>query len=161
MHRQQGFSYVIALFLVATVALLSVRGLENLSTKEQRTREAELLFVGIAYRDAITQYYNNTPGSVKRFPPNLEALLQDARKTRMNRPLRRLYLDPITVSNDWGTITAPDGGVMGVFSKSQRQPMKEDGFPEDLAHFAKAKSYQDWQFLALPIQDSQAESSPK
>jgi type II secretory pathway pseudopilin PulG len=150
MRRQQGFSYGVAMFVVAMLTVFSLRGLENSLTKERRAKEAELLFAGQAYRDAIRKYYDNTPGFAKHYPPDVRALLQDVRATRMSRPLRKLYWDPITASQDWGVVPAPDGGVMGVYSLSSQQPLKIDGFPAGLTGFIGAKSYQDWKFVYQP-----------
>ena len=138
---------MIALFLVAVLTLLSLRGLENSLTRERRIKEAELLFAGQAYRQAIKTYYENTPGSDKKFPPDLNALLEDGRTTRLSRPLRKMYFDPMTSSNTWGMVLAPTGGVMGVFSMSTLQPIKVDGFPEEWVALTNAKKYQDWKFI--------------
>lgn len=149
--REQGFSYLIALFLVAVVAIVSVRALENIATKERREKEAELLFVGNAYREAIRDYYENSPGSEKRFPVSFEKLLlDDDRGTKIRKPLRRLYRDPITTSMDWGVVEAEAGGIMGVYSKSELKPMKMDGFPVELASFTRALHYKDWHFVYQP-----------
>ncbi|QDQ26003.1 type II secretion system protein [Chitinimonas arctica] len=100
MRRQHGFSYLVALFLVAILAVLTTRALENSRTAELREREVELLHVGQAYRAAIRTYYRTGSGSV-RYPATLEALLLDQRPLRPQRPLRRLYRDPIRASQDW------------------------------------------------------------
>lgn len=148
--RQGGFSYLIALFMLAAVAIAAQRILQTAWLAELREREADLLFAGQAYRAAIRQYYEQTPGSAKHYPPSLEALLLDERSVRIRRPLRRLYADPIDPNGSWAIIPAPDGGVMGVHSQSHGQPFKVTGFPPDLAHFSDATSYQDWQFIYLP-----------
>lgn len=147
---QQGFSYMVALFALVVLGVLTTRALENLQTRERRDREDELMFVGQAYLAAITQYYEQSPGTLKLYPPDLEALTLDARAVRLRRPLRRLYLDPIDASRKWGVVLAPGGGIMGVFSLSQRTPIKTGGFPERFASFASAKNYQDWKFVHEP-----------
>lgn len=148
--RQDGFSYVIALFLIAALAILSVRAIENSASREQREREAELLVIGHAYYLAIRQYYENSPGVVKAYPKELVNLLEDGRATKITRPLRRLYRDPITSSANWGIIRAPDGGVMGVYSRSNRKPFKVAGFPIEMNSFSSANTYQDWKFSYQP-----------
>ena len=151
MHqREQGFSYVVAMFLVAVLAILSLRGLENSLTKKRRDKEAELLFVGQAYREAIRRYYEETPGSAKMYPPDIDALLLDSRATTTHRPLRRRYRDPITGSDQWGIVQTADGKVMGVYSLSLQQPIKIGGFPIELMTFKDAKHYRDWQFVYQP-----------
>ncbi len=150
-HRQRGFSYFIAIFMVAIVAVLSLHAQTNMATKERRRKEDELLFVGQAYRDAIQGYYLNSTGSARSFPPSIDVLLLDKRTNQMASHLRKAYLDPITGSATWGVIKAPDGGIMGVYSLSAQQPIKVDGFPDALASFAGAKHYQDWKFVYQPM----------
>jgi type II secretory pathway pseudopilin PulG len=139
---------MIALFMVATLSVVSLRAMERSLTNDRRSREAELLFVGQAYQQAIQTYYQNSPGT-KSYPPDLPSLLQDDRTTTLQRPLRRLYIDPITLGQ-WGTVSAPDGGIMGVYSLSMQQPIKVNGFPAALIGFIGAKSYQGWQFVYQP-----------
>lgn len=149
-RKQKGFTYLIALFMVATLSILTLRALENSLTKERRDKEAELLFVGQAYQNAIMTYYQNSPGTAKKYPPDLPSLLQDSRTTSLQRPLRRLYADPITASQNWGVITAEEGGVKGVYSLSTQKPIKANGFPPTLSNFIGAKSYTEWQFIYVP-----------
>ncbi len=155
-HRrlsQHGFTYVIALFLVAILSVATLTALERTITKDRRDKEAQLLYVGQAYRTAIMQYYLNASGPARSFPPDLNTLLQqDSRLTTKPRYLRRLYLDPMTGSTNWGTVKAEDGGVMGVYSYSTQQPIKTAGFPAVLANFIGAQTYQQWQFIYLPTQ---------
>lgn len=150
MHKQQGFSYLIALFLVSMVAIISVRAMENIATTERREKEAELLWIGQAYKKAIRQYYENSPGTVKKFPKDLASLLIDDRATKIARPLRRLYRDPMTASEDWGVIRDKDGGIMGIYSLSETKPIKTAGFPNDLISFTGATRYSDWHFIYQP-----------
>lgn len=150
MVSQRGFSYPIALFLVALMAIVSVRALENTMTAERRAKEQELLVVGQAYRDAIRNYYDNSPGTLKAYPPDLQALLLDARATRLRRPLRKLYRDPITASTEWGIVRTESGAVKGVYSLSGLKPFKTDGFARELASFKDAHQYQQWQFVYEP-----------
>jgi len=149
-RRQQGFTYLIALFMVATLSIVTLRALENSLTKDRRAKEAELLFVGQAYQQAIMNYYQNSPGTAKAYPKNLAALLEDKRTSTLQRPLRRLYFDPMTASQDWGIMPGPEGGVMGVYSKSTQQPIKVNGFPPTLGNLIGAKSYTEWQFFYTP-----------
>jgi type II secretory pathway pseudopilin PulG len=150
LFQQRGFSYLIALFLIASLSILSVRAVENIATKEQREKEAQLLWVGQAYQTAIRHYYENSPGMTKKYPRELHDLLLDQRSTKIMRPLRKLYRDPITHKENWGIVRSEDGGVMGVFSLSEKIPFKKSGFPMTLTSFTNAKSYQDWKFSYQP-----------
>jgi type II secretory pathway pseudopilin PulG len=150
MQREKGFSYPIAMFLVALLTLVSVRALEMTMTAERRDKEAELLVIGQAYRDAIRSYYDNSPGTAKVYPPELSAMLQDARTTRVRRHLRKLYRDPVTAGSEWGVIRTEQGTIKGVYSLSNLRPFKRDGFPSELALFAGAAHYSQWTFVYEP-----------
>jgi len=150
MRREQGFTYVIVMFMVAVLALIAVRAMERTSTRERRDKEAELLAAGTAYMHAIRQYYNEAPGAAKSFPIKLEDLLYDGRLTNPSRPLRKLYRDPVTGSHEWGLVRDAAGGITGVFSLSTAKPLKQGGFSDELAAFVGAQRYQDWKFVYQP-----------
>jgi type II secretory pathway pseudopilin PulG len=123
-------------------------------TANQREKEAELLYVGNQYRQAITSYYLRGPGNVRQYPLALEDLLKDPRQAATVRHLRKLYRDPITNTSEWGLIAAPGGGIMGVYSKSEAAPLKRAEFDapnralEDRAKQLGDKlAYKDWQFV--------------
>lgn len=159
MKRQRGFSYVIVMFLVAVVSIVSVRAMENTMTTQRREKEAELLYVGQIYLNAIRSYYENSPGTAKQFPPKgsvdaFDALIFDGRNTIPIRHLRKRYRDPITGSKDWGVVY--DGNaVIGVYSLSTQKPIKSDGFPTQLAGFKNAATYADWRFIYQPPKPGQ------
>lgn len=150
MRRAAGFTYVIVLFAVAAIGAIASRILEVSMTSEQRRREAALLHIGHAYREAIGVYYQSTPGTFKRYPDNLADLLQDPRTTTLRRPLRKLYRDPITSSLEWGLIRGADERIMGVYSLSLMKPIKTAGFAPSQSSFNGATRYQDWQFVYVP-----------
>lgn len=149
MRGQQGFTYVIAMFLVALLSVVGLRGVQITLTKERREKEAQLFDAGMAYRQAIRSYYENTPGTAKTYPASLESLLLDERTTTMRRHLRKLYRDPMT-GGDWGLIRTDGGGIKGVFSMSDRVPLKQGGFPDQMASSQGAQKYSDWQFSYIP-----------
>jgi type II secretory pathway pseudopilin PulG len=156
MRRQQGFTYVIVMFLVAVVSIISVRAMENTKTTLRREKEAELLLVGQLYRNAIRSYYENSPGSLKAYPKKgdfgdpMDLLVLDGRTTRPQRHLRKRFRDPITGSKDWGIVYSGDS-IIGVYSLSTQEPIKKDGFPPELAAFKDAKTYTAWQFVYQPV----------
>lgn len=153
MRRQSGFTYLVALGLIAVLAVVGARLMEDSALTQRQEQEAELLFVGQAYQSAIGEYYRLTPGVIKRYPPTLDALLQDDRLVRLQRPLRRPYRDPLQPTLDWGLITAPDGGIAGVYSQAPGKPLKTGGFPPSQAAFTAARSYADWRFVFVPPAD--------
>lgn len=150
MRRQQGFTYVVVMFLVAVLSIVSVRALQYTRMAEQREKEAELLWVGMAYRNAIAAYYNEAQGSTKVFPTQLKELLKHE-LTNPTRPLRKLYRDPITGSKDWGMVRNEDGALIGVYSLSQQRPLKREGFRPEMAGFTNAQRYSDWKFVFQPL----------
>lgn len=150
MRQQGGFSYVIVMFLVAALSLASVRALENTLVAEQRDKEAELLWRGLAYRTAIRDYYVNAPGSAHSYPEQVSELLYDGRFTNPRRHLRKSYRDPMAADGQWELVRNDDGRLIGVRSRSDVQPIKREGFIEALAGFANARRYRDWQFVYVP-----------
>ncbi|MCG2578640.1 type II secretion system protein [Dechloromonas sp. XY25] len=142
---------VVLLALLIAIAALGA-GLAAAGTfwhqSRQRSLEAELLFVGLQYRNAIRQYYEAPPGGV--YPPSLEALLVDPRSPAIRRYLRRPYRDPLTGSAQWGLVQAPQGGIMGVYSLSPGKPIKQANFPAVLEWAPNLASFADWKFVYLP-----------
>jgi hypothetical protein len=87
------------------------------------------------------------PRGGSRHPAQLGDLLLDPRYPGIRRHLRKLYADPMTGRPDWGTVAAPDGGIMGVFSRSTETPIRVSGFAENFTNFERARAYSDWVFL--------------
>lgn len=151
---ERGFTYLTVLFIVAILlGGLAMVG-EVWETSAKREKEAELLFVGNQYRRAIARFYEGTPGGVKRYPRTLEELLKDPRQPSTQRFLRRLYPDPFG-SSEWGVVKAPDGGIAGVFSKSEERPLKTANFRLRDAGFDGAQRYMDWKFVYSPAAAAQ------
>ncbi|HEX5477621.1 MAG TPA: type II secretion system protein [Burkholderiales bacterium] len=149
--RQQGFTLLAMLIAVAATGALLAAFAELTSHVRQREKEAELLFVGHQYRAAIASYYERSPGGAKRYPQKLEDLLKDERYPALERHLRRLYRDPVTGSADWGLVKAPEGGIMGVYSRSEAEPVKTGNFDPADERFADAGRYRDWKFTYSPV----------
>ena len=152
-----GFTYVGLLFAIVFFGLGSVGAARVLASSERAEREAELLFVGNQFRQAIGSYYSTGPGT-PRYPEKLEDLILDPRFAASRRHLRKIHVDPITGKAEWGLISAPQGGIMGVHSMSEREPMKRANFDFADRGFEEAAkraiespySYREWQFVFLP-----------
>ena len=141
---QRGFTYLTILFVVALMAGgLALIG-EVWHTSNLREKEAELLFVGNEYRNAIARYYLSGPQ--RQYPKNLSDLIKDPRMPGTVRHLRRLYPDPITGKDEWGLVKSADGGFAGVHSLSENMPLKTAGFAVRDAAFEGKTKYSDWQF---------------
>jgi type II secretory pathway pseudopilin PulG len=144
--RARGFTYVAVLAIVATMGAVLAAFAEIYSHGAQREKEQELLFAGQQFRQAIAAYYRKE----QRYPKALADLLEDTRYPMPVRHLRRIYRDPMTGGTDWGLVEAPEGGIMGVYSKSDEQPIKSAGFGERDAALEGAQRYSEWRFSHVP-----------
>lgn len=118
------------------------------STAAKREKEAELLYIGEQYQQALASYYRASPGSVKRYPSNLDLLLADNRFPHVVRHLRRIWRDPMTGAALWGVERDGSGGISGVYSLSEDQPIKQANFGPSREHLTGTMSYRHWVFRA-------------
>ena len=149
-HRSaRGFTYLGLLFLIALLGLTAAMAGSASSVMDQRERERELLFVGREYRIAIDRYRQAHAAQPQPYPTELRQLLGGATSEALRAPrfLRRLYADPMTDSLEWGLVRSPQGGILGVYSRSTQRPVRTRGvYAEDAIAFGKALSYRDWVF---------------
>jgi type II secretory pathway pseudopilin PulG len=151
-HVRQRASGVALMGLVVLLAIGGVATLqftESAATVRQRELEAELLWVGQQYRQALESYYRATPGPVKHLPVSLEELLRDSRFPQPVRHLRRLYPDPMQPEVPWGALRR-GGQIVGVYSQSDGAPLRRTGFAAGLESFEGASQYSDWRFMFVP-----------
>jgi type II secretory pathway pseudopilin PulG len=163
--REEGYIYIWALFAVMLSGVMLASAGQMWRTAAMREKELELLFVGDQFRRAIESYYDDSQtagGGGSRYPESLEQLLKDERSLTVRRHLRKVFIDPMTNSYDWGLIKQEDGGITGVYSLSTDVPIKRANFPEDYAAFEQAKDYQDWKFThtASATEGQQGRSPP-
>jgi type II secretory pathway pseudopilin PulG len=148
--RARGLVLLALLLAMALSSIVLMAGMEVWSTVRQRALEQELLFVGDQYRQAIQRYYFGAPpGSPRVLPSRLEDLLEDNRYPMPVRHLRRLYPDPITGSADWGVVRFGDR-ISGVYSLSERTPIKQAEFAPVYRQFNGKTSYREWVFAVSP-----------
>ena len=145
-NKEQGFAYIWMLLVFTLLSVGIGQWATNYATLQQRHKEQELLRIGLAYRDAIYRYYENSPGGLKAYPLELEDLLRDPRHLKIVRYLRRLEKDPIT-EKDFELIHNSNNEIIGVRSSSNRKPIKEKNFLPSLQRFEKAKTYKGWTFI--------------
>ena len=146
---QRGFTYLGLMIIVAVMGMALAAFGTIYSQTAQRDKEAELLFVGEQFRDAIGSYYRTAPGG--QYPKKLEDLVEDKRFPMPVRHLRRIYADPITGGTDWGIVETPDkAGIMGVFSRSAEKPIKQGNFGAKQNDFDEAENYMKWTFVYTP-----------
>lgn len=154
MHRgsssvavQGGFTYVMVMIVLALIGIGLARLGPMWADDEQREREKDLQRVGSEYARAIAAYYQSTPGSIKRFPPDLQSLLLDGRVPGVRRYLRRLAPDPMAPLRPWGLIQASDGGIMGVYSLDGRSPLRRVPVDLGVLTLPVADRYSEWKFV--------------
>lgn len=156
--RQQpkGFTYLGMLIIVAVMGMGLAAFGQIYSHAAQREKEAELLFVGEQFREAIASYHRKSPGT-QAYPKTLEDLVEDKRFPMPQRHLRRIYADPMTGGREWGLVEAPGGaGIMGVHSLSEDKPIKSAHFSTRQQEFETAESYKAWRFVYSPVPPNQA-----
>ena len=100
---ENGFVYLWALFAVVLAGIVMAGTGQMWQTKSQRDKEAELMFIGEEFRKAIMSYHN----SAKQYPDSLEDLLKDERSPNIKHHIRKIYLDPITNTAEWGIVEEP------------------------------------------------------
>lgn len=150
-RRQQGFTYIALLIVVAVMgAGLAAKGI-SWQAAAQREKEADLLFIGEEFREAIALYYLRSPAQAQEYPKSLDDLLSDTRFGGTQRYLRKIYRDPMTGKAEWGLVLTPTGRIMGVHSLSREAPMKTGNFREVNQEFSSGSSYADWRFLFVPV----------
>ena len=150
--RQGGFFYIGLLIAMAILGIGLSAVSEVWTQAQQRERERELLFIGNQFRQAITRYYLESPPASRKFPSQLEDLLEDSRNSsKVQHYLRKLYVDPMTRSTNWGEVRLAGGQLVGVYSQSNEAPIKTFGFALRDKQFADKERYSEWEFRsALP-----------
>ncbi len=151
--RSGGFTYVMVLAALAIFGIgLAALG-ETWSSVSRRDRERELLLVGDAYARAIEQYYLRSPGAERKYPAKLDELVDDRRFVEATRHLRQLYRDPVT-RQAFATVQAPDGGIMGVYSKSELEPLRKAAQVLPGGATVAGQRYMDWKFIYVPRKET-------
>jgi type II secretory pathway pseudopilin PulG len=145
----RGFTYLGVLFLTVFMGLALTAVAHVWHVAVQRDKEAELLFIGAQFRNAIQRYSEISPGNASKqeFPKTLEDLVEDKRFGSFTmRHLRKIYVDPMTGNPDWELVVLPGIGIVGVHSKSDATPIKSFGFAAEFDKFSEAKNYKEWVF---------------
>lgn len=141
-----GFAYLWLLFTIAAIGLSLSLAAELYATSTQRDKEKELLAIGRQFRQAIGRYYETQgQGNRTEYPPSLDDLLQDPRSLTPRRHLRKTFVDPMTGMAEWGLFKV-DARVAGVYSLSEKIPIKQGGFEADDAAFISKQKYSEWVF---------------
>lgn len=148
-HRSRGVVLMGLVVLLALGGVAVTQFAESAATARQREREAELLWVGQQYRQAIESYYRASPGLNKHLPVSFDELLRDPRFPQPVRHLRRLYSDPMQPEAPWGLLRR-GSQIIGVYSQSEGVPLRRTGFAAGSESFEGAGQYSDWRFMFVP-----------
>lgn len=147
--KQCGFSYVMVLAAIAVLGIVVETGTVLSSHVKRADQEAELLYRGMAYRNAIRSYYRVNGN----YPRSLEDLVRDSRHPEKHH-LRALYPDPLAPREaergGWTLVRGIDGGISGVASANTLEPRKKANFPKGLEKFEAAANYSQWIFEYIP-----------
>lgn len=149
LRRQLGFTYLGLIILVTVLGMVGAATLKIDALLRRAAAEQELLFVGAAFADALTSYAAATPQGMPTQPPNLQALLKDDRSPALRRHLRKVFIDPMTGSTDWGIVWLGEHqGILAVYSKSPARPLKVANFDSRFRGFDGSLHISDWRFVA-------------
>jgi len=152
MRLHHGFAYIALLATLAILMLALTSASESISHNAKREREQQLFFVGEQFRNAIKNYYENSPSGVKQFPNKLNDLLKDNRFAKPARYLRRIYRDPMSNDFDWGVVLNENKQIVGIYSLSSKELLKTN-LPSDLVTVDSDKGklkYSDLKFIYTP-----------
>jgi len=148
---ETGFTYISLLFAILIIGITLSSVGKYWSFIDQKDKEAELLFRGDQFVRALDRYFKSAHGKVNLYPKKIEDLIKDPRSIAPRRYLRRFYEDPFTGKPDWILIKDPKSGrIKGVKSRSEKTPIKEDGFLLRYIHFKEKGSYSEWEFIHKP-----------
>jgi hypothetical protein len=146
MRRERGIAMILVVFLAFVVAVLLAALARLWEAQSLRDRERDLLWAGRQFQAALADYAAVTPAELPAAPLQLEELLLDERVDPPLRHLRRIPVDPLTGSTEWGLVKDAGGRIAGVHSTSAAKPLEPDGLWPEVRAFAAAKSYREWVF---------------
>jgi type II secretory pathway pseudopilin PulG len=171
--RQRGFTYVGLIVIVAIIGLTAALTVRLGSLLQRRAAELELLEIGASFVTALESYADASEPDQPRSPSSLDELLRDSRFASSRRHLRQLYADPMTGKSEWGIVRARDNArIIGIYSLSNKKPIKLDNFGPGKEKFKNKSSVSEWKFVVqeerlagvkatLPLIESPADSGPR
>lgn len=123
-RTEGGFTFLAVLVALFVVAVLLLEAAEPATVIMRRQREAELIFRGEAYVEAIRLYQSEHGGT---YPTKLKQLIEQGPKR--HRYIRQLYRNPFDPEGKWGLL-AP--GVTVLKPKVPKEKgSSSDIFPND------------------------------
>lgn len=147
---QRGLTYLLLLFALALgSAGLAALG-ERWELAAQREREAELLFRGGQFSQALAGFRDTPVAGRAKAPRSLEDLISDERVWPPLHHLRQLYADPFTGQADWELLRDPQGQIVALASRSRRPALRRQGVALRQGSDPAAPKVGDWLFAAEP-----------
>ena len=101
-RRRSGYSMVFLMMAVTFMSIMTAQVLPEWTAVSQREKEAELIFRGLQYAEAIRVFQRR----FGRYPVRLEELYEVK-----PRCIRQLYPDPMSEDGNWGLIYAGGPGT--------------------------------------------------
>jgi type II secretory pathway pseudopilin PulG len=148
-RRQGGFTYLGLIILVTVIGMVGAATLKIGALMQRAQAEEELLDIGAAFSAALQSYAAATPAGQPLQPPSLQELLKDPRTPALRRHLRKIFVDPVTGSTEWGIVYVTDRlGVVAVHSLSSARPLKIGNFDARFTGFEGKLHLSDWKFTA-------------
>jgi len=151
--RLRGHAYVMLLITVAVLAGAAATSISLGANAARRDAEQELLAVGDDFTRALRSYRGVMSGQPLEAgmpgPRSLEDLLRDPRAPGVRRHIRQIPADPLTGRREWGLVIDAAGGIVGIHSLADGQPIRRTGFAPGQASFENAASYRQWVFGPL------------
>jgi type II secretory pathway pseudopilin PulG len=99
MNHSRGYILIMLMIMVTIMAIGLMVAVPVWETQIRREQEAELIFRGNQYVEAVRIYQLKTPG---RFPKSLDELTEE-------KCLRRPFRDPLTPEGEWNIILHQEG----------------------------------------------------
>lgn len=153
-NSQRGAVLLLLLVMIVIMGFSASMAGQSWRSTMQKAREAELLWRGQQYQQAIASYYTVKHGPQQMLPSKLEHLLRDPRFPGVVKHIRQLYNDPMT-GEDWELVTDPAERIIGVRSSSDLEPFRKDGFPKALDKLQGKTSYREWEFAFVPVKQKE------
>ena len=137
MKKTDGYTILLLMFAVFVMSIGLMIAVPVWQTQIQREKEAELIFRGKQYVEAIRLFQRKRPGA---FPKDFEELIEE-------KCLRKLFEDPMSSDGKWNLILMSQGPI----SRRTRQPRRVSRgtrtTQESIKIYYDQKSYDKWLFF--------------
>lgn len=144
LRTPDGFTYLALLAAIVIIGITLGAAGKSWQAMSQRDKEAELLFRGDQYRQAIESYYLYQ--GRRQYPANIEDLLKDSRSPTGKRHLRQRFMDPFTGKDFVEVRDQLSRRIVAVHSASEKEPLRQKNFPEPYRDFEGKTKYSEWIF---------------